>query len=160
MADHCPQHREVDDPKVWERNWERVGSIVESRIEYDKIATRGDRRDQGIHDLSCRMANAFPDSRSRSGIEDFGNTEILDLRWTGTHEGNIEKGGPPGGEIIPTGRRSTFRKPRYSSSRAGVRHPRVCGNETVELRGFAAQSMSISHYFDRRLEKQLERSPE
>ncbi len=162
MADHLPTSIAKSMIEAYgERNWEGLWSIVDSRIEYDKIATR--RKTSGIRGFMTILqdwANAFPDSKIEiGGSRDFGNTVILDLRWTGTHEGNIEA---PGGVIFPTGKKIDLPATMVfviGERESGIRASG--GNEPVEREVSPPRVMSISHYFDMAaLEKQLERSPE
>jgi steroid delta-isomerase-like uncharacterized protein len=91
-----------------EKDWEAVKAAVTEDFVYDEVAT--ERRPQGIDavlEVWQGWGTALPDTKATFHSEVVsGNTVVFEVTWQGTHSGPLVT---PGGEIPPTGRRTSLR---------------------------------------------------
>lgn len=87
-----------------DKNWNAVKGSVSPGFVYDEFGTQ--RKIQGADQFLAAWqgwATAFPDSKATiQSAHVSGNTVVLELTWSGTHNGPLQM---PGGPIAATGKK-------------------------------------------------------
>ena len=90
------------------KDWDRARAALAPEVVYEEVGTH--RKLKGIDDVLTAWkgwATAIPDSRASFQSEMVsGNTAVLEITWTGTHDGPLQT---PNGEIAPTGKKIELR---------------------------------------------------
>jgi steroid delta-isomerase-like uncharacterized protein len=91
-----------------EKDWAALRAAITPDIVYDEVPTQ--RKVEGADQVTTLFqgwAAAIPDSRATfHGAVAAGNTVVLEVTWTGTHQGPLET---PAGPLAPTGKRIEVR---------------------------------------------------
>ena len=76
-------------------DWERFTALCSPDVIYEeKGSNRTTKGADGILDVAKGWKKAFPDIHGRIwGCAGAGSTAVLEITWTGTHEGPLEAGG-------------------------------------------------------------------
>jgi len=90
------------------KDWDRARAALAPEVVYEEVGTH--RKIKGVDDVLTAWkgwATAIPDSRASFQSEMVsGNTAVLEITWTGTHDGPLQT---PNGEIAPTGKKIELR---------------------------------------------------
>jgi len=90
------------------KDWDRARAALAPEVVYEEVGTH--RKLKGVDDVLTAWkgwATAIPDSRASFQSEMVsGNTAVLEITWTGTHDGPLQT---PNGEIAPTGKKIELR---------------------------------------------------
>ena len=90
------------------KDWDRARAALAPEVVYEEVGTH--RKIKGVDDVLTAWkgwATAIPDSRASFQSELVsGNTAVLEITWTGTHDGPLQT---PDGEIAPTGKKIELR---------------------------------------------------
>jgi steroid delta-isomerase-like uncharacterized protein len=90
------------------KDWDRARAALAPEVVYEEFGTH--RKLKGVDDVLTAWkgwATAIPDSRASFQSELVsGNTAVLEITWTGTHDGPLQT---PNGEIPATGKKIELR---------------------------------------------------
>ena len=90
------------------KDWDRARAALAPEVVYEELGTH--RKIKGIDDVLTAWkgwATAISDSRASFQSELVsGNTAVLEITWTGTHDGPLQT---PNGEIPATGKKIELR---------------------------------------------------
>ena len=90
------------------KDWDRARAALAPEVVYEEVGTH--RKIKGVDDVLTAWkgwATAIPDSRASFQSELVsGNTAVLEITWTGTHDGPLQT---PNGEIPATGKKIELR---------------------------------------------------
>ena len=90
------------------KDWDRARAALAPEVVYEELGTH--RKIKGVDDVLTAWkgwATAIPDSRASFQSELVsGNTAVLEITWTGTHDGPLQT---PNGEIPATGKKIELR---------------------------------------------------